>query len=868
MKNSLILLVFVSLNLYVSAQSRGTQDSRLQQERVQAGKEKPSSVLQSANKNVLLPMPNLALPIAPIRLTPGENTLDLRDYTLTPEAVTKVSINGKVIPNKGRYFVVNAPLMKPIEVLKLSSNMEELEIPVFNTSKLPFNFQYKASNTKVQSVFIAASFNGWSNVNTPLTKDAKGNWTVQLMLDPGDYAYRIWEDGKEMLDVNNPLKKDNGLGGENSYFTTQGMDNAPAFLTSEMIEGKNIIVHSHGKMDEVIVFFNNKQINTIETKANVIKITLPNEPSEGFLRVFGIAGNQRTNDLLIPIHQGVGLLNERFLPRQDQHAQIMYFMMVDRFADGRRENNLPTPDPSIHPKANNMGGDLTGIKGKIDQSYFSQLGVNTLWISPISQNVEGAWGLWDKGVNSKFSAYHGYWPLSLTKIDKRFGTNQDFDSLISTAHRRQLNVVLDYVAHHVHEEHPLIKTKKGWTTPLYLPDGTMNTERWDDHRLTTWFDTFLPTFDFAKPEVVSALSDTALYWVKKFPIDGFRHDATKHIQTEFWSELTYKIKKERNQVPLFQIGETYGNPDLISSYVSSGLLDAQFDFNLYDAALDAFAKDQTNFSNLQRVLTESFTHYGHHHLMGNITGNQDRARFISYADGSIKFDEDAKLAGWTREIKNRGSVGYRKMEQLMAFIMTTPGVPCIYYGDEIGMPGGNDPDNRRMMQFDQLNNEQRRLKSAVTRLTHLRSQHMALTYGDTYVLRNDDVFAYVRKYFGDMVLVVFDKTDRSPKDSVWIELEVMPEWAMKNFEGEMGSVFKSENGRWKVNLSGKGYDVFIPRSARVDKKPMAKPVPYNQDSQRPTPDSDKIQPKSGNTSPKKIKAAESQPVNPKKPDEQ
>jgi cyclomaltodextrinase / maltogenic alpha-amylase / neopullulanase len=824
-----LLFVFIcSMSLGVFAQNKSTQSQEHIDKRGSGPENKEHG--QYPSKSKLEPMVNVPLPLSVIRLVPGTNKIDLRDYVLIPESIQEVFLDQQKLKRDGRYVTIEAPISSPIQVLKLKLINELLEIPVFNTEKQKFDFQYTPENKGVKKVGIAGSFNGWSNTASSLTKGKDGVWRITFYLEPGEHAYRIWEDGKELLDQNNPLKKDNGLGGENSYFIIEGSKRSQSYLSTEMVEGKNIIAQIHGTCDQVFAFYNNHSIS-VENKSNRLVIAIPSTASDGYVSVFAFDGKSRLNDLLVPVHQGIAVLNERFLPRQDQHAQIMYFMMVDRFSDGSSANNFPTNDASILPKANTMGGDLIGIQQKINQSYFSQLGVNTLWLSPICQNVEGAWGLWDKGVKSKFSAYHGYWPLALTKLDKRFGTEKDLDSLIQTAHHRQLNIVLDYVAHHVHQEHPLIKEKKGWTTPLYLPDGSMNTERWDDHRLTTWFDTFLPTFDFSKPEVVNALSDTALYWIRRFPIDGFRHDATKHIHTEFWKELTYKIKRERHQTPLFQIGETYGSPELIGSYLSSGMLDAQFDFNLYDAAVDAFAKDKTDFKNLQRVLEESMRYYGNHHLMGNITGNQDRARFISYADGSIKFDEDPKLAGWTRDIQNRGTAGYRKMEQLMAFIMTTPGVPCIYYGDEIGMPGGNDPDNRRMMQFDQLTMDQRKLKSSVTRLTHVRSQHMALTYGDTRVLRNDSVFAYVRQYFGDVVLVVFDKKDRNPKDSVWISIPVQSEWLNKNFIGEMGSAFKVEKGVWKVNLSGKGYDVFVPRSGRNQQQDKEGVKPYKEEIQ-------------------------------------
>lgn len=502
----------------------------------------------------------------------------------------------------------------------------------------------------------------------------------------------------------------------------------------------------------------------VTSEGNSFSLQIPAEAANfdrSHIRVFACDKQQRSNDILIPLTHGDVVMQPENLDRKDMHSSVMYFMMVDRFVDGDSTNNRPTNDPSIMPQANNLGGDLKGITKKIKDGYFKNLGVNTLWISPITTNAEGAWGLWDKGATSKFSAYHGYWPVSLRTVDNRFGDEADLKELINVAHENDMNVILDYVAHHVHQDHPLYKQRPDWTTPLYLPDGTMNTEKWDEHRLTTWFDTFLPTWNFAKPEVVSALTDTAMFWVENYELDGFRHDATKHIPEEFWRELTSKVKAYKQENPqrlLYQVGETYGSPELISSYINSGELDAQFDFNLYDAAVDAFAKDQTGFSNLGRVLNESLHYYGYHNLMGNITGNQDRARFISYADGSVRFDEDAKLAGWTRKIENKGPEGFGKLKMLNAFLLTTPGIPCIYYGDEIGIPGGNDPDNRRMMFFDSWNDDQKKLHDFTAKLVKLRREQLALTYGDLIMLKEDnEALVYLRTYFGKTTLVILDK---------------------------------------------------------------------------------------------------------------
>jgi glycosidase len=415
-----------------------------------------------------------------------------------------------------------------------------------------------------------------------------------------------------------------------------------------------------------------------------------------------------------------------------------------------------------------MGGDLQGVNQKIKQGYFDDLGINAIWLSPISENPAGAFGFWNKGVTTKFSGYHGYWPTSYAKVDARFGTNQGFQSLITTAHEKQYNVILDFVAHHIHTDHPLYKQHPEWVTPLYLPDGSMNTERWDDYRLTTWFDTFLPTLLMEKEAVREVVSDSVLFWMKNFEIDGFRHDASKHVPEDFWRLLTKKIKRiqvEKKRNNFFQIGETYGSPALIGSYVNSGEMDGQFDFNLYDAAVNAFAANgdaAKDFKQLALTLNQSTSTYGNHHLMGNITGNQDKPRFISLADGSVSNAGDTKLQGWTNNIQNKGDLGFDKLAQMMAFNLTVPGVPVIYYGDEIGLPGANDPDNRRMMQFSNLNENQLKMKEITKQLIDFRRNKLELIYGELTILPiHENVFAFERNYFGKKTIIIFSKTKQT-----------------------------------------------------------------------------------------------------------
>jgi glycosidase len=555
---------------------------------------------------------------------------------------------------------------------------------------------------------------------------------------------------------------------------------------------------------ELLAFYEDMSLEIKQGENNSWNFSLPHHfdslPQKALVRIYSYKGNRRGNDLAVPVINDQIALDPSLLDRHDYRNNIMYFAMVDRFFDGDSTNNHPTLDPSIHEKANHHGGDIIGLAKKVQDGYLDSLGVNALWISPITQNPEGAYGLWDKGVESTFSAYHGYWPISSTKVDYRFGTSEDLNKLISSLHQSEMNIFLDYVANHVHEEHPIYQQHPDWATDLYLPDGSLNTEKWDEHRLTTWFDTFLPTLDLRKLEVVEPLTDSAMFWIENYELDGLRHDATKHIPELFWRTLTLKVKKFLAEHPdrsILQIGETYGNPELIASYIGSGMMDSQFDFNLYDAAVDAFAKDDTDFENLKRVLAESLHAYGSHHTMGNITGNQDRARFISYADGGVKFDEDPKLAGWIRDIEHMSDEGFPKIQLLTSFLMSVPGIPCVYYGDEIGMPGGNDPDNRRMMHFDDWNAQESATFEHARNWIRYRKSSMALLYGETYFLPSTgNSLVICRRYFDDVRLSVFSKS-QAPEE---IEITIDPSLKGINWESITGQRISSNEEKITIEM--------------------------------------------------------------------
>ncbi|MDE5695338.1 MAG: hypothetical protein K2H77_05130, partial [Alistipes sp.] len=373
---------------------------------------------------------------------------------------------------------------------------------------------------------------------------------------------------------------------------------------------------------------------------------------------------------------GVPVCDAARFTRRDRQAQVLYSLMIDRFQNGDPSNDRPLNRPDVLPQVDYQGGDLRGIAQRIESGFFDSLGATTLWISPVTQNPRDAWGL-NREPFTRFSGYHGYWPIYTTRVDERFGTDEDLRALLSTAHAHGMNVILDYVANHLHIHSPVLQAHPDWVTPLYLPDGRKNLELWDEERLTTWFDEHIPSLDLERPEVCGPMTDSALYWVAEFDLDGFRHDACKHIPENYWRMLTRKMKQRFPDRDLWQIGETYGSPELIGSYVRSGMIDAQFDFNVYHTALDVLVRGRS-VRDLARTVDESLAAYGAHHTLGNITGNHDKARLISLAGGALSPDEDHKAAGWTRRVDAGDSIGYRKLALIQALNCTLPGVPCIY----------------------------------------------------------------------------------------------------------------------------------------------------------------------------------------------
>ena len=747
----------------------------------------------------------------------GGNTVYLQDFIMNPAEIDSITSTSSQLACRIDSDKMTATLnvskdMEHFVDVKLWLKGIPYSVPCRKTDKIDYNFTFNPQGKTYQKVQIAGQMNDWTASRTPdLKLNGKGLYEVTLNVSPGTYLYQLSLDGNQNSDPTNSNKVDNGYGKFNSIMQVAGNGDKSPKLYTNKFGMSTVTLSMQNKLKKVYVYWQNFLLPSKFTLIEHDKLifSIPTEAKElerSYIRVWATNEFGVSNDILIPLEKGKVLTDSKKITRQDNQAQIMYFALVDRFKDGDKSNNHPMNRPDVNHKVDYWGGDLAGIQQSIDNGYFKNLGVNTLWISPVNQNPTDPWGYYPP-MKTKFSGYHGYWPISSSQVDFRFGTNKEFKSLVADAHDKNMNVLLDYVAHHVHIKHPFYKQHPEYTTSLYLPDGTLNTEKWDEYRLTTWFDTFMPTLDLSNPKVVDMMTDSATYWIKQFNLDGFRHDATKHITEQFWRELTLKIKKQNKGKSLYQIGETYGSPQLISSYLTTGMLDGQFDFNVYDIANTTFAGvGGSNLQQVQTILNASLYTYGNHNLMGNISGNHDKPRFMALASGDLKFGEDSKAAGWQREIGITDSTAYDKLLLMHTFNLTIPGIPVIFYGDEIGLTGANDPDCRRMMKFEGLNAREMKLKKNVSILTHLRSDNPVLMYGDFInVQTKKDSWVYARKYF-DKEAIIFINNSSKLKT---IEAELPEILNAEDLKSTFNNTFLISKRKISITLPAFGADILL-----------------------------------------------------------
>jgi cyclomaltodextrinase / maltogenic alpha-amylase / neopullulanase len=688
-------------------------------------------------------------------------------------------------------------------------------LPVRSFVRQQHTFRFPAGDARPADVHVIGGFNDWSRMRDRLTDpDGDGVYEVTLALDAGRYEYKFTVDGEEVMDPTNPVTVPNPFGAFNNILVVAPRHTGRLALHMKPWDGESL--HFTVEADdpapvEWVVLLDNRALPPAHLDADgrdlAVRLAGLDLSGSRAVRVAALQNGRATRFTTVRLHDGLPAGDGPFT----WHDAVLYQIMVDRFHDGDPSNTRPLAHDSLHAIANYHGGDLQGILDKLEEGYFERLGVNVLWLSPVVQNTDRAHREYPP-PHRYYTGYHGYWPTHPTEVEERFGDMALLQELIRTAQGRGMRVLLDYVANHTHEDHPFFRQHRDWFGVLELPNGRKNLRIWDEYRLTTWFEPYLPSFDFeGSPEALEVMTDNAVWWLIETGADGFRHDAVKHIPNSFWRTLTAKIRRQVDPargLPVYQIGETFGSYDLISSYVTPGQLDAQFNFNLYDAALYTFLDPGASFAVLDGEMQKSFDVYGTDHLMGNLMDSHDKPRFAAFADGDLLLsgEIDASTLGWTNPPVVENPQTYDRLALYLAYMLTTPGVPTIYYGDEIGMTGANDPDNRRPMRFGRdVTDDERALKHRTASLVNLRNSRPALRHGDFHTLRADEsVYAFLRSDPAGRVLVLLNKSTEPITVSLDLPAAAHRQFAVDAFDD---APVPMDAGRLALDVPAMGYRV-------------------------------------------------------------
>ncbi|MBO4351282.1 MAG: hypothetical protein J6A01_10100, partial [Proteobacteria bacterium] len=429
---------------------------------------------------------------------------------------------------------------------------------------------------------------------------------------------------------------------------------------------------------------------------------------------------------------------------------FLYFAFTDRFVNGNRGNDKKSGTWDNSSATDWYGGDFEGMRQVVEKGYFDNLGVNTLWISSVTKNTE-ATSAGTNGDTHNYSAYHSYWPVSafmtdynqsefngLPAIEDHFGTMDELKALVDACHKRGIRVLVDFAANQVFKDSPVYAKHKDWFNDVNKPVICDDNDGWgwNNYSEKCWFSADLPDIDYGNAEARKTMVDHAIWLIKQTNIDGFRVDAVKHMNIQFIKDLrasTDKLFANSNNM-FYMVGETFdGDINKLNVYIGNDLLHGQFDFQLYFAIRDNVLQG-SNLGAVQNAYNEAKRYNSD--LMGTFMGNHDVARALSIAAG-----QDQNKWGANGEVTDWGP--YLKVKTAWTILLTNPGVPLVYYGDEYGQEGSNDPDNRRMMKFEGLNGEQSGTLGYVQQLGKLRAEHSALRRGQREDLSVDgNVWCY------------------------------------------------------------------------------------------------------------------------------
>ena len=405
---------------------------------------------------------------------------------------------------------------------------------------------------------------------------------------------------------------------------------------------------------------------------------------------------------------------------------VWYQIFPERFANGDQTCNPEGTLPwgSTDPTATNFfGGDFTGIIHRLD--YLKELGISGIYFTPI------------------FAAHsnHKYDTIDYMEIDPQFGTKETFKQLVDECHRRGIKVMLDAVFNHSGYffdkfQDILVKGElslyKNWFHMHEFPIVTEPLPNYD----TFAFTPYMPKLNTAHPAVKEYLLEVGRYWIREFHIDGWRLDVANEIDHSFWREFRKEIKAINPNV--YIVGEIWHDA---LPWLHGDQFDAVMSYPVTNALLSYFANETIQASEFMEQITDCLHSYSMNvnEAAFHLLDSHDTPRILTTCNGNKE-----------------------KVKLLYVFQLSFIGSPCIYYGDEIGMDGGIDPDCRKCMVWDKKKQDQALWKHVQTLLS-LRKQYKAFGGDGTFQWTEADdeanYISYTKTYKEETIFFILNPSN-------------------------------------------------------------------------------------------------------------
>ncbi|HKG81387.1 MAG TPA: alpha-amylase family glycosyl hydrolase, partial [Pyrinomonadaceae bacterium] len=437
---------------------------------------------------------------------------------------------------------------------------------------------------------------------------------------------------------------------------------------------------------------------------------------------------------------------------------IIYLIMIDRFADGDPSNNAPPDSPREANDRQNPrsfhGGDLRGVINQLP--YLKDLGVTAIWLTPWYDNWNGV-NRCDKPWCPN-TYYHGYHAIDYYAVEDRFGDLATLRELVQKAHSLGFKVIQDQVANHVGSQHPWVKDpplaqwfhgtlaqherNKFRNSVLLSPHSNQRDVR---NTLDGWFSDDLPDVNQEEPEVARYEIQNALWWVGVTGIDGIRQDTIQYMPRFFIRDLSDAL--HRQYPALWMVGEVFERDAAHTAFFIGGhkgwdgidtRLDSVFDFSLWNASLQVFTNKAPVWTLSHQLKYDAL--YPDSLRLTVLANNHDTTRFLS-------------LEGAT----NAGAMMHT------AFVLSVRGIPQLYSGEEIAMEGEDDPDNRRDFPGSAFKAEGRSVKQKemfdwTRSWITLRREHQAIRSGRMIdLLADDETYVFARQLNNETMIIAFNR---------------------------------------------------------------------------------------------------------------